>query len=159
MEFSSVNLLFQTVKAVMSVVPKDRTVEDVVRDLRLLRFSDDGILSLMDAIINGTAKKGDTDELLKRLRNFNDKEWQIADAAARLIERCPKVSNLTHREIQLIGWRKPNIREELQDAINRYGQPRARIDKQELQSLRDRITELNNAIDEAEDKLLHGRRG
>jgi hypothetical protein len=157
-EANSTYLLTQTVRAVMTtLLPRGRSIDDVVADLRLLRFNDEGILSLLDVIVDGGFQKDDIKNLLGKLRDFNDKEWKVADAASRLIEHCGRVSNLTQRELELIGWRKPKIREELQYAINQYRQPRARIDKERVRMIRDGIIELNRAIDEAEDKLLHGR--
>jgi hypothetical protein len=157
-EANSTYLLTQTVKAVIgSLLPRSRNIDDVVADLRLLRFNDDGILSLLDAVVDGGFDKRGVKTLLGKLTDFNDKEWQVADAAVRLVQRCGKVSNLTQRELELIGWRKPRIREELQYAINQYGQPGAQIDKERVKKIRDGIKELNRAIDEAEDKLLHGR--
>jgi hypothetical protein len=156
LEYSSANLLTQVVKAVVTHLPKGRDVNDIVADLRELRFNDDGVLTLIDAILDGTETS--TDELGKRLATFNDKEWKIADIAARLMDRCPRVSNLTNEELQLIGWRKPRVREELQQAINGWHQPRARMNKKNLKKIRDGIRDLNKAIDDAEDKLLHGRK-
>jgi hypothetical protein len=156
LEYSSANLLTQVVKAVVSNLPKGRDVDDVVADLRALRFDDEGVLTLIDAILDGT--ETETDELSKRLASFNDKEWKIAEIAARLVERCSRVSNLTHEELQLIGWRKPRVREEVQQAINSWNQPKARVNKKKLKKIRDGIRDLNKAIDDAEDKLLHGRK-
>jgi hypothetical protein len=155
-EVNSTYLLTQTVKAAFSQFPKGRDVKDIVADLRFLRFDDDGVLSLIDAIIDGTST--DIEELRRRLVDFNDREWQVADTAKRLIEPCRKISNLTHEELQLIGWRKPSVRKDLQEIINKWDQPNARLSKQRLKKVRDGIKDLNAAIDAAEDKLLHGRK-
>jgi hypothetical protein len=155
-EINSTYLLTQTVKTVLSQLPKGRDVADIIADLRFLRFDDDGVLSLIDAIIEGTST--DIDELRRRLVDFNDREWQVADTAARLLEPCRKISNLTHEELQLIGWRKPNVRRELQEIINQWDQPKSRLSKQRLKKVRAGIKDLNAAIDAAEDKLLHGRK-
>jgi hypothetical protein len=156
LEYSSANLLTQVVKAVVTNLPKGRDVKDIVADLRALRFDDEGVLTLIDAILDGT--EAETDELSKRLAAFNDKEWKIAEIAARLMEHCPRVSNLTNEELQLIGWRKPRVREEIQRAINSWNQPKAQVNKKKLKKIRDGIRDLNRAIDDAEDKLLHGRK-
>jgi hypothetical protein len=156
LEYSSANLLTLVVKAVVSNLPNGRDVKDIVADLRTLRFDDEGVLTLIDAILHGT--EAETDELSKRLAAFNDKEWKIADTAARLMEHCPRVSNLTNEELKLIGWRKPRVREEIQETINSWNQPKARMNKTKLKKIRDGIRDLNKAIDDAEDKLLHGRK-
>jgi hypothetical protein len=155
-EFSSVHLLTQAVRMASAALGKGRDIGDVVDDLRKLRFSDDGILSLIDAILNGSSK--DYEALGRKLRDFNDKEWEVADAAARIVQRCERTSNVTHREIELIGWRKPAVRAEIQATINGWGQPGKRVSKAKLKKLRDQISDLNKAIDEVEDALLHGRR-
>ncbi len=154
-EVNSTYLLTQAVRAIAKSFPKERQIGHVVKDLRSIRFDDDGVLRLVDDLIAG--KRIDFSQLEELLTDFNDREWQVADCIARFIEGCSRVSNLTREELQLIAWRKPSIRKDLQEIVNPYGQRSRRIDLANLKRVRTGISDLNRAIDEADDLLLHGR--
>jgi hypothetical protein len=156
MEINSAHLLTQVVKAVAAAAISARSVDDVVSDLRFLRFNDDGVLALIDSTLNGDNLQPKCIE--EALSDFNDHEWKVADVAARLLDRCQKVSNITRGELELIHWRKPQVRRDVQQALNAFGQKNFKIDVERLKRIRSSIVDLNRAIDEAEHTLLHGRR-
>lgn len=98
------------------------------------------------------------DEMGRRLTEFNDREWEVADAAERLVERHNLISRFRQEELDLIKYRKLDVRRDLQKAINFYGQSKKKVDLEELKRIRESIRDLNKAIDEVEDILLHGQR-
>lgn len=135
----------------------ERDRRSVVDDLRVFRFDDDGILPAIDALLAGI--RPDEAWVSQRLRDFNDSEWLVAEAAARLssdVDRLPGISRMMSRELELIRFRKIDIRSTVQNLINPYFQPGHRINRSRMKKLRLGITELNDAIDKAEHILLHG---
>jgi hypothetical protein len=155
-EVNSAYLLAQVVRGVIATFPRTRPTQSIIDDLRFLRFDDDGVISLVEAIVEGRTQQ--IAPLLQRLTDFNEHEWRVAEAAARLIERCSDVSRFTHEELQLIAWRKPRVRADLQQALNAYGQPGKRVNRKRLKEILASIRDLNDAIDETEHALLHGNR-
>ena len=121
MEINAVQLLTLAAKSVAANHHLfKRSVGDILSDLRLLRFDDSGVLSLIDDLIS--EKRPNRKKIADCLSNFNDTEWKVADAAARLVEEVGPVSNITKDDLDLIGWRKPKIREDIQRVVNFYGQ-------------------------------------
>ncbi len=134
----------------------ERERKAVVADLRVFRFGNDGILPVLDSLL-GDAKIDDN-WLRARLVDFNDREWAVVNAASRLAEDAdglPGISHMMRQELDLLRWRKIDLRKELQEIINPYFLPRRKVDMAELSRVRDGIADLNRAIDEAEHILLH----
>ena len=153
MGLDSANLFLKVVTTVGAARQNmRRSGEDICRDLRRIRFDDNGVLKLIDAVLQGQDV-----EIPAELLEFNDSEWEIADIADRLLHESGDVSKFTQEEVQLIGWRKPRIRSEVQDALGLYGQDGFKPNLPKLRRIRDGIQDLNRAIDEVEHMLMHGK--
>ncbi|GAB5505517.1 MAG: hypothetical protein Rhirs2KO_06800 [Rhizobiaceae bacterium] len=135
---------------------RDRS--SVVADLRAIRFSDDGILKLIDDLISANPQEPNLHQSL--LTEFNDKEWATRDAIARLCGDAGEIagiSRLMRSELSGLAYGKSNIRAKVQSMVNHYLQDDADIDIQALSKLAREIRILNHAIDDAEDTIIHGR--
>jgi hypothetical protein len=156
MEWNSPQLLALAARAILGNVHRlSRGRSDILADVRLLRFHDAGTLSLIDRLLDG--ERPPEEEVQNILSDFNDHEWKVADAAARLMEEIGPVSNITREELQIISWRKPRVREDVKRHLNMYGQTGYRVDRAKLVELKASIDDLNNAIDEVEHLLVNGR--
>jgi hypothetical protein len=125
--------------------------------LRTFYFMPSGVVSILEDIANGQA----IDERRREsvMSSFNDSEWRIQSIADRLtFEELAKdghVSLKTARQLDLVRMGKLSLRREIQDAINHYGQPRAPVNRDEVQQLVDAVRRLNAQIEEV-DAALNG---
>ena len=134
-----------------------RKKEDVVADLKFIRFDDDGVIELIRALVEG--KSTSKPKLLSRLAEFNDQEWNVRRAVQRLSEDVKEVkgvSRLSSKQIEQIGWAKVSVRSAAQQEINMLGQKDFEARLPSLRSVLTRIEKLNQQIDSAEHVLLHG---
>jgi len=147
---NSAGLLLQVVKAVQfGRTLSRRETSDICRDLRFIRFNDQGVLNLIDQLIAGEAP-----EVPPALLEFCDYDSQVAQTADRLLHESGNISRLRRDDVQLIGWRKPQIRSDVKELVLGYGQADFIPNIEELMKLRTGINDLNAAIDEVEDLLM-----
>lgn len=155
METVSTNLLVHVVKAVASNLGNfSRNKSDILSDLNLIRFVDEGVLALIDSVIAGERPKREMVE--ETLTSFNDHQWAVARATERLANEFGPVSQISREDLQLISWEKTDVRREVQDAMNLWGRGRFSPNIEKLTKVRSSIDDLNKAIDEIEHMLIHG---
>lgn len=156
-----VSIFFKVVSAVIANRNAlSRSTDDVVKDLKFIRFDDEGVLSLVHTTLDG--REIGKEELRKVLSGFNDQEWNVAAAVERLsaeaVREVKGISRLTSRELDRVKEMKLSVRKDVQRALNDYGLPGFKVNKRRLRAIVSKIERLNAAIDEAEDMLQHGRR-
>ena len=132
-----------------------REREELCRALRSIYFTPEGVLDLMQDLIDG--KKVAPDKVRNILTRFNDAEWRVSRRLELLTfeERFQtmSVSLSTARQLNEIRNGKINVRRAIQEEINAYGQPRRKIDRNTIKKLRRDVLKLNKLIEDMEEKL------
>ena|SRR5258708_5329682 len=138
--------------------PDHRLNDQICRALRMLYFTPNGILSLLRELerSNGIA----SDELRERLINFNDREWEVGRALEALdfdrLQQDLRLSLATVNTLEQIRHGKINLRRNIQEEVNYYGQRGVRPDLNKVRALIAGIEELNSEIEETE-RLVNSR--
>lgn len=137
-----------------SPVPNKRR-QEICLWLRSIYFMPDGVISILEDIADGRP----IDERRREsvLSSFNDAEWRIREISDQLdfetLRRDVSISLRTARQLDLVRWGKLSLRREIQDAINHYGQPHAKLDRTKIRRLLGAVKELNAQIEEVEATL------
>lgn len=132
---------------------RDYSVGDAISAaLRVLYFTPNGIIKFLRKVeTGGTISANDIREALT---NFNDREWQVTSALSSLdFDKLVKELRLnlaTTSALELVRAGKSDLRREIQQEINYYGQPGIVPDKKKLRGLIDSILLLNQSIEEVE---------
>lgn len=132
-----------------------RNPADIVSDLRLIRFGDDGLLSVLKAIARG--KEVPPALFVSKLQDFNDSQWAVESALVRLTNDCPSISFKLRRELEEVAFRKRGVRADLQQTLNASPESFGDLSRSEARTFVEAANQLNSAIEEAEDVILHGR--
>lgn len=130
--------------------------DNVTRALHQIRFSPQGVLSLLHAIEHD--EDVSNERIAKVLPNFNDQQWKLEAAIGRLHFAGDlddlRLSLRTKRLLGEIAYHKTDVRHAVQTEINRFGQPGARRpSKQRVRKLIRAIQELNDQIEAVEERV------
>lgn len=133
-----------------------REIKELIESLRLIYFSPRGVLSLLEIIADGNYPTQDQIELV--LPEFNDADPFVRRALYRLdpdFERNNRSLTLkAQRVLREISYGKGGVRSKVQSLLNAsltYSEP---VSPQEAQTLVQEISELNRAIEDAEEALV-----
>jgi hypothetical protein len=132
-----------------------RAPRDVIADLKVLYFPDNGILFVLRAIERGEPIEASA--ISDGLLAFNEKEWRVRDALERLVEDVEGISGRMRLDVAKVADEKEGLRVQLQEVLNPWFTSGPRVRGTEAGVLISKILELNAAIDAVEDALLHGR--
>lgn len=155
MEFSASVVLAVGKELYRYVVGTKRTREDAINDLRLLKFSDGGVVDLVSAVAEGRKMRPEVAQEL--IADFNDKQWQVVEAMQRLAADCPGISNKMRSELMEVAYAKRGVRAAVQSLANSPRPAEQTLTVEDARGLLIDIGQLNRAIDDVEDILVHGR--
>lgn len=159
----AIKLVTGAVKSLKTVLGKTedrdrRLQDDVTRAIRALYFTPTGILSLLHEVARG--EKLPEQRIRRALSDFNDREWQIADALQRIdflqLHHEFGLSLQTIRALQTLRYGKIGLRQQVQREVNFYGQSDVKPNKAAALRLISAIEALNAQI-EAIDGVVNTR--
>jgi hypothetical protein len=143
--------------ALKRLLPEREKREKALQDriclaLRAIYFTPTGVVSLLHDVAEG--KKISEERLRRILGDFNDKQWKVENAVRGIgfqeLGRELGISLSTLHALTDLQYGKMNLRGQIQDEVNRYGQIGARPNKAKIKKLIGAIEELNEAIEAIE---------
>lgn len=148
--------LVQSIKGLSSLLRRDddRLNEELCKLLRCIYFMPDGVLGLLKEIAGGDKVPGD--RIKQALLDFNDRESEVSRALDSIDFRALVERGLplrVARDLQNVRHGKTNLRRDVQNEINFYGQKGATPNQERLKSLIDGIELLNSEIEEIEEAV------
>jgi hypothetical protein len=154
---AAIKAVIDAVKSIKAVLPKaeerDRRLQnDVTGALRKLYFTPRGILSLLHQVADG--EEITQDRIQQALSDFNDREWQVAEALQRIdfhyLRNEFGLSLATLRVLEQLQYGKFDLRRAVQREVNFYGQSGIKPNKPAAKRLIAAIETLNAEIEDIE---------
>jgi hypothetical protein len=154
MDFSA-SVIIAVGKEICRYAFAKRGKEEVISDIRMLRFSRDGVMQVVQAVAESRSLRPEVEREL--LTSFNDKQWAVVEAVERLADDCPNISNKMRGELTEMAYAKRGVRRAVQDLVNSPGPANVNLSASDAANLLGEMRRLNSVIDELEDVLIHGR--
>jgi len=131
-----------------------RPAPDVVKDLRTIRFNENGLLPILESIARG--EKRQPHEFAEAVSTFREADFRVGLACENLFNDLPELSRKMRSDLASVASAKSSVRREaLQSCFGKNGM--VRISPSDAAVLVTKIHSLNSAIDGLEHILLHGR--
>lgn len=129
--------------------------KEIVGVLSRIYFSPEGVLEILECLVEG--REIDEEKARRTLLDFNDYEGHLdRDLEQLSLEATRNNAALSIREkrlLKLVGWQKISARRDVQRLLNFSLTHEKKISRRNAEGLLARLKLLNNAIEDAEERL------